>query len=220
MSYRSHADLGGEPIAAPVVAEPEAVSFHNRWEPRVLALTLAMGATGSWNIDMTRAARETLPDYRELDYYRIWFGALCRLLLTHGLVTAEELDAGRSLLPPRAVPRVLAAAKVATVLASGAPTERPRALPPRFTIGERVRTRREAAPHHTRLPGYARGRIGTVESLHGAHVFADAHAHGRGEQPEWLYTVVFDEAELWGERTPAQRLAVSIDAWEPYLERA
>ena len=52
--------------------EPDEPPFHAAWEARALAVTLAMGATGSWNIDMSRAARETLPDYDELDYYRIW----------------------------------------------------------------------------------------------------------------------------------------------------
>jgi len=53
--------------------------------------------------------------------------------------------------------------------------------------------------------------------VHGAHVFADAHASGRGEQPQWLYTVAFDGAELWpGEQAPGV-LRVSIDAWEPYI---
>lgn len=44
---------------------------------------------------------------------------------------------------------------------------------------------------------------------------------GMGEDPQWLYGVVFDEAELWPEHTrpsSAQGLKVSIDAWEPYLE--
>ena len=52
------------------------------------------------------------------------------------------------------------------------------------------------------------------------HVFADAHAQGLGEQPQWLYTVVFEEAELWGDAAPRQNLSVSVDAWESYLEPA
>ncbi len=35
--------------------------LHAEWERRVLAVTLAMGATGQWNIDTSRAARESLP---------------------------------------------------------------------------------------------------------------------------------------------------------------
>jgi len=73
-------------------------------------------------------------------------------------------------------------------------------------------------PHHTRLPRYVRGRRGVIERVHGAHVFADAHATGRGEQPHWLYTVAFDARELWPDASSGVR--VSVDAWEPYMERA
>ena len=82
-----------------------------------------------------------------------------------------------------------------------------------------MRTRATPVAHHTRLPGYAAGRRGTVERVHGMHVFADAHAQGLGEQPQWLYTVAFEGAELWGDEA-APGLRVSVDAWEPYLEPA
>jgi hypothetical protein len=68
----THADLGGQPGFGPVTPEPEGERFHAAWEPRALALVLAMGATGAWNIDASRAVRETLPDYRDLSYYQIW----------------------------------------------------------------------------------------------------------------------------------------------------
>lgn len=219
MSYRSHADLGGRDGFGPVVPEAEGEIFHATWEPRALALTLAMGATGAWNIDMSRSARETLPDYAQLDYYRIWLAALQRLLAERGLLHDDELAAGRALHPAPALPRVLQAADVASVLAKGAPTERPPTTPARFAIGQRVRTRATPANHHTRLPGYACGKQGTIERVHGAHVFADTNAQGRGEQPHWLYGVAFEAAELWG-ADAAPGLVVSIDAWEPYLEPA
>ena len=72
---------------------------------------------------------------------------------------------------------------------------------------------------HTRLPRYARGKVGVVEAARGTFVFPDANAHGRGEDPRWLYTVRFTGRELWGEDAEAA-LAVSIDAWEPYLDAA
>lgn len=220
MSYVSHADLGGGPCAERVKPEPEGDPFHAPWEERVHALTLAMGATGVWNIDMSRAARETLAEYAALDYYGKWLAGLEKLLRAHGLVTAGELAAGRALDAGRTLPRVLAAADVAAVLARGAPTERPAAAPPRYAAGRRVRTRRDAAPHHTRLPGYARGKCGHIERVLGAHVYADAHAQGQGEAPQWLYTVVFTEDELWGAGAGRQGLTLAIDAWEPYLEPA
>jgi nitrile hydratase len=103
------------------------------------------------------------------------------------------------------------------MLARGSPTERPATTAPCFAPGDRVRTRAERVPHHTRLPGYAHGKVGTVERVHGVHVFADTNAHDQGEQPQWLYGIVFDGAELWGDDGTAPGLQVSIDAWEPYL---
>jgi nitrile hydratase subunit beta len=217
MTYTSHADLGGVDGHGRVVPEPEGMLFHAPWEARALALTLAMGATDTWNIDMSRRARETLSDYDRLSYYAIWLKALEKLLVEHGLVREDELDAGRMLHPALALKRVLHAADVPNRLTKGSPTARNATTPARFALGERVRTCADAVTHHTRLPRYARGKTGRVEHVHGPHVFADAHAHGLGEQPQWLYTIVFDGRELWGaSATPGLR--VSIDAWEPYLE--
>jgi nitrile hydratase beta subunit len=210
MPYVSHADLGGRPGFAPVVPEDENPVFDRPWEARVLALTLAMGATGCWNIHMARAARETLPDYPDLSYYEIWLGGLEKLLVATGLVGADELAAGRALHPSKPLARILKADQVAAQLAKGSPTQRAPAAPARFSVGQRVATRREPVDHHTRMPAYLRGRTGTVERVLGPHVFADSQARGLGEDPQWLYTVVFDE--------PGHR--VSFDAWQPYLEPA
>jgi hypothetical protein len=79
-----------------------------------------------------------------------------------------------------------------------------------------VRTRNISPEGHTRLPRYARGRIGEVIAVHGTHVFPDSNAHGKGEDPQWLYTVRFGARELWGKDT---KDAVCIDLWEPYLEK-
>ena len=61
MNYTTHADLGGQPGHGPVLPEAEGEFWHEAFEPRALAITLAIGATGAWNIDQSRAARETLP---------------------------------------------------------------------------------------------------------------------------------------------------------------
>jgi nitrile hydratase subunit beta len=219
MSYRSNADLGGQEGHGPVIPESEGELFHAPWERQALALTLAMGATGAWNIDMSRSVRETLPDYGSLSYYAIWIKGLEKLLQERGLITAEEIATGRMLQTPGSIARVLRAGDVPTTLAKGSPTQRAETVPARFKAGDRVRTRAGEVDHHTRLPGYARGKVGFVEHVRGMHVFADTHAHGLGEQPQWLYTVAFDGRELWGEEV-AGDLTVSIDAWEPYLESA
>ena len=58
-----------------------------------------------------------------------------------------------------------------------------------------------------------------IECVRGHHVFPDTVAIGQGESPQWLYTVLFEGHELWGESADPT-LKVSIEAWEPYLEPA
>jgi len=219
MSYVTQADLGGRPGFGAVVPEAEGELFHAEWEPRALALTLAMGATGSWSIDASRAARETLPRYGELSYYEIWLAALEQLMLERGQVFPDEIARGHMCHAPAAVARVLQAGNVAAVLAKGSSTQRPEPGLARFSVGQSVRMRFGKVEHHTRLPGYVQGKRGTIALIHGAHVFADANAQGLGEQPQWLYNVVFEEVELWSDRAEErQNLTVSVDAWESYLE--
>ncbi len=213
-------DMGGTMGFGRVEPEVDEPPYHAEWEKRAMALTLAMGATGQWNLDMSRSARESLPPLRYLSgsYYEIWIAALHELMLERGLVTADELAAGRMLTPPLPLASRLAAAQVAGALARGAPTGRPAAGPARFAVGDAVRCRVMHPPTHTRLPRYVRGKPGTVIARHGAHVFPDAHAQGLGEQPQWLYTVRFDAHELWGDDTTAD--SVCVDCFEPYLNAA
>jgi nitrile hydratase subunit beta len=219
-------DMGGQHGFGPVCPETGEPPFHADWERRALGLTLAMGATGQWTIDMSRAAREQIGAARYLgsSYYEIWLAGLERLLRERNLVDAEELLAGHALRPGLPQARVLTVDAVDAALARGTPTARVPSSPARFAIGDSVRARNWQPRGHTRLPGYVRGHLGRVVRVHGAHVFADRHAVWRAgqpfdEAPTWLYTVVFGGAELWGEHGEAA-IEVSVDAWEPYLEAA
>jgi nitrile hydratase len=214
-------DMGGMHGFGPIVPEREdGPKFHADWEKRAMALTIAAGATGAWNIDMSRHARESLPpaEYLTIGYYGTWLRGIEKLLVACGLATGAEVASGHAVTPPAPGPRVLRPEAVPAVLARGAPTARAAATPPAFAVGDRVRARVMNPAGHTRLPRYVRGHVGTVAHCHGAHVFPDTHAHGRGEQPQHLYTVVFDGADLWGEGGEPGT-AVSVDAWESYLER-
>jgi nitrile hydratase len=105
---------------------------------------------------------------------------------------------------------------VAGVLAKGGPCDRPLDEPARFSVGDKVKTRNFNPTTHTRLPRSARAKVGVVEAVQGSFVFPDDNAHGKGENPQWVYTVVFDGGEIWGEGADPS-LTVSIDAWESYL---
>jgi nitrile hydratase len=214
-------DLGGQMGFGPVAPEQDEPYFHAEWEKRALGVTLCAGAMGAWTIDESRHMRESLhpADYYASSYYEIWIKALERLLVRHQFLTEEELARGEVLSPAAAPKRVLKAENVAAVLAKGGPCDRPVDAAPRFKAGDRVRTKNFHPAGHTRLPRYARGRLGVVEAVRAGFVFPDTNAHGGGEQPQHVYTVVFDAGEIWGEGadpTPT----VSIDAWESYLEPA
>jgi nitrile hydratase subunit beta len=213
-------DLGGQMGFGPISPERDEPVFHAEWERRAMALTVAAGGLRLWNIDISRHSRERIdpPAYLGASYYEKWMGGLTKLLVEYGLANETEIATGRMSAPPlRVTP--LAADKVAAGLARGSPASRPPVAKARFAIGDKVHTRNIHPEGHTRLPRYARARLGEIVLVHGAHVFPDSNAHGKGEDPHWLYTVRFSARELWGEdRNP--RDAVNIDLWEPYLEPA
>ena len=213
-------DLGGMMGFGRIVPEPEdAPYFHTDWERRALALVIAAGALGEWNLDMTRHARETLHpvEYLSSSYYEVWFKALEKLLLARGLATAGEIASGRSLHPSKETQPPLRADAVAPMLAAGSPYDRPSVAPARFAVGDAVRTLNINTAGHNRLPRYAHGRRGAIGRVHGVFVLPDANASGRGPSPEWLYSVRFSAAELWGGSSDAA-VEISLDAWESYLE--
>jgi nitrile hydratase subunit beta len=137
--------------------------------------------------------------------------ALESVLIQDELVNERSGRAGRDL-----TRGTFTTERVPTVLQRGSFTREPQG-PPRFQPDQRVRARNIHPRSHTRLPRYARGRTGVVERLHGANVFPDSFVGGKGEDPQWLYTIRFDGRELWGDDAePGTN--VSIDAFEPYLE--
>jgi len=213
-------DMGGMHGFGPVEAEPDEPVFHEEWEGRVLAMQRSMGYTGLWTIDGGRASLETLPPvtYLMASYYQRWFLGLEKRVVAFGLVGEDEIKAGHSLRPGRRLNRKLTQADVAKTTRRGN-FERPAQAPAKFKTGERVRTRNISPTTHTRLPRYARDKVGTVEAIRGCHVYPDTAALGDHDHAEWLYTVVFTARELWGEAADAS-VKVSIEAFEPYLDPA
>ena len=214
-------DVGGQHGFGPVAPEKNEPAFHADWEKRALGMVICAGAAGRWTLDESRHARESLPPatYYSSSYYEIWVRGLETLLQRHGFVTRADLSAQRAVDPSAEPRRVLAAADVPGLLASGGPCSRPVSTAAKFHAWQRVRARNFHPEHHTRLPRYARGRTGVIEAVREGYVLPDTNAHGKGENPEWVYTVAFEARELWGEDADPS-LTVSIDAWENYLEPA
>jgi nitrile hydratase len=211
--------MGGMDGFGKVEPEPNEPVFHHRWEGRVAAMSRAISFFRAWTIDTSRYVVEMLAPtvYLTASYYERWFLRNQHLLIERGLIDEDEVAAGRALGPAKGLTRGgFTLADVESVTRRGS-YGRPAQAPARFKIGDRVRAKNIHPTTHTRLPRYARGHVGVVERLHGAHIFPDSVTTGKGEDPQWLYTVRFDAQELWGADAEA-KLKVSIEAFEPYLE--
>jgi nitrile hydratase len=217
-------DMGGMQDFGPVEREANEPVFHADWEATVYAINRAMRQAGINNIDESRFAIERMDpaDYLASSYYERWLDAEIRILLEKGVISGQELDAREqffteqpdapataALAAPPPVPHEPFSVPVPTY-------EREPAAPPRFAAGDRVVTRNTQPKGHTRLPRYARGKRGVIDSNHGTYVFPDVNALGLGEQPQPLYSVRFAASELWGD-TAEPNQSVNIDLWESYL---
>jgi nitrile hydratase beta subunit len=218
-------DLGGMDGFGPVVREADEPVFHATWEKRVFGMLLATMGQGIYNLDEMRHAIERMSPahYLGSSYYEHWLAGLERMLIEKGRLSASEIDAKMkeigspsSSLAGAEPSNPALADGLAKAIRIGAPAARGKGRA-RFRVGSRVRVRKASATGHTRCPRYVRGAVGVIERVHDKFILPEAHAHGRGESPETLYTVAFDAREVWGEQAEtAERLY--LDLWESHLE--
>jgi len=212
-------DMGGMHGMGPIQYEKNEPVFPEPWEARVFALNRAVRAWSKWTGDASRHAVELIPapEYLRMSYYEQRLHALIELMVRSGLVTRAEVESGKPAPgSPKAAPALVASA-VPSVVAQNKPASREVRVEARFALGQRVRARNLHPTGHTRLPRYARGKLGTIHRDHGVFVYPDTNAHALGEKPQHLYSVRFAARELWGEQA-SERDAVYIDMWDDYLE--
>jgi nitrile hydratase beta subunit len=217
-------DMGGMHGFGPIQRDEE--TFHAQWEKRVHALlaTAFTRGMGPRNIDASRHALERMQPsaYLRSSYYERWLAALQTGLIEQGVLDEAAIDARARLLqqhPVAAAPTPLELSGVARELAPRrAYQPRSDGPAPRFAPGDQVVTRNIHPLGHTRLPRYARGKHGIVHRVQGIHSFPDTNAHGLGPQPQPLYSVRFEAAELWGASAEGPG-SVYLDLWESYLEK-
>jgi nitrile hydratase len=204
-------DMGGMQGMGPVQHEANEPVFHAEWEGRVFAINAALRAMGRWNLDTWRFRIESLApvDYLRLTYYDRWLRINEELVAKHGLLAAGSA---------KAIPALTAAA-ASQRLGRGVPSSDDPTVKPQFRVGDRVRARNINPVGHTRLPRYARGKVGVVARDHGVYTFPDTNAHLEGEHRQHVYSVRFAARELWGDET-ARKDSVYIDMWDDYLDHA
>jgi len=87
----------------------------------------------------------------------------------------------------------------------------------RFAVGDRVRTIVSNPTGHTRLPRYASGRSGRIESLRRAQALPDETVQqGRRGARIPVYGVAFTMTELWGDDAEDGADLV-MEVWESAL---
>lgn len=209
-------DLGGRQGFGPIAVTHDDPAFPTEWEGRMYAISQTVGPE-SMTIDWFRNLVELLEPktYLNEPYFQKWLMVLLTGMVRSGLITrAEALGHGAEshAAPP---PAQSVKESLATDRTHNTVYARPIDTPPTCVIGQTVRTKRDMAACHTRLPFYARARTGTVVAHHGAHVFPDVSARGQ-ELAQHLYTVAFEATELWGdEAVPGD--TVTLDLWESYF---
>lgn len=195
------------------------VIFHAGWERRAFAVTqFAQGLSG-FNTDAFRHGieREAPEVYESITYFDKWIRNGERMLVEGGVIAADAVSARL-----RGEVGQAEARRTTDAVPPEAPgAERDLDAAPAHAVGDRVRARRPddgVDGGHTRLPEYVLGHVGTVEVVNGSWVYPDSHAHGRGEQPMWVYAVRFEAADLWPDDGLTH--AVHVDLFESYLEPA
>lgn len=212
-------DLGGMQTFGPVRPDKDETVFHARWEGRIAAIWSAAAASGKWNIDFGRQIRESIPapEYIALSYFQMRYVHIVELLVATGMITRDELSSGQPAKGTQKAVAPLTGDTVAAWFAKGNSKRRAEDVAAQFRVGQSVRTRNINPLTHTRLPRYARGKIGSIERDHGVFVFPDSNAQGLGEKPQHVYSVRFTARELWGEQAHAKDTVV-LNLWDDYLE--
>jgi nitrile hydratase beta subunit len=205
------------------VKEKDDPYFTYDWERLAFGLLLGTAGQGMINLDEFRHGIERMRpvDYLTSSYYGHWIATIATNLVEKGILPADKLEARTQMflenpnekIPRRKDPKLVELME--QVMKFGVSPVREISSPPRFEVGQRIKTRNIHPTGHTRFPRYVRDKYGVIDEVYGAHVFPDDSAHGRGENPQYLYRVRFEAEELWGVK---QKDAVYVDLWESYLE--
>jgi nitrile hydratase len=207
-------DMGGMHGMGPIRPEKDEPVFHEPWEGRTFALALAAPAISRYLLEQIPPA-----DYLRMSYYEKWLAAMPERLVQRGRVTREELQTGKpAAASPKGKPALTAEMVPQMAMNGKVPTSVDPNVRPRFKPGQRVRARRINPTGHTRLPRYARGRVGTIERDYGVFPLPDTSGPGAGTERQHVYSVRFAARELWGNQAAAKD-SVYIDLWDDYLER-
>jgi len=231
--------LGGLEGLGPVTFEKRV--FVEPWEKRIFGIHVAMMALSSqlplpatpskfntvWTwADLRKGAESLNPfDYFRFRYYEKWLGGISGYFVQKGYITEAELDARTQqiLQNPSTAARQggdpAIDRRVVTYLIEGDSPKRESATRPRFAVGDKVFVKNVPSIEHTRLPGYLRDRIGTVDTVYPATYtyLTSTGPDGVGDAMP-VYCVRFDPEEIW-KGNADKNVAIYADLFEAYLDK-
>lgn len=210
--------LGGLENLGPVWTETQV--FVEPWETRIFGIHTAMMALSSqlslpetsskfdtiWTWASLRTGAEGMNpfDYFKFRYYEKWLGGISQYFISESYITEAELDeltefylnepdqpmpsGGTSDVDDRIVQYLL---EGDSPLSDNGPA-------PMFSKGDTVVIGNPPTVEHTRLPGFLRGHVGTIETVYKGNYgyLTDTGPDGIGS-PMPVYCVAFDPQELW-----------------------
>jgi nitrile hydratase len=186
----------------------------------------AFADTWTW-ADLRKGAEALNPlAYFQYRYYENWLGGITAHFLSQGYISEDELEQAttayleRPELPLPAGGDKRIDEQVIRYLHEGDSPRRGPADSPLFGVGDRVTVKDVPATDHTRLPGYLRGRTGTVERRFEGNYryFCSTGPDGIGD-PMPVYAVRFEPADIWGELAEPGT-AIYGELYEAYLQPA
>ncbi|WP_349270412.1 nitrile hydratase [Mycolicibacterium parafortuitum] len=233
--------LGGlEGLPQPLNLEKKV--FVEDWEKRIFGIHVAMMGLSNhlgtalpqypveevpttfrdeWTWASLRTGAEGMNpfDYFKFRYYEKWLGGISQFFIDNGYVSEEEISA-------------LIEAPESAVVEGGDPAiddqvidylrrgDSPRrdVAHPKFAVGERVVIANAPAGAHTRLPGYLRAKVGTVQRIFEGDYGYFVHTGDGIGDPMPIYIVEFTPEELWGPRAEPGANALYAELFEAYLQ--
>ncbi|MCX5495627.1 nitrile hydratase subunit beta [Kaistia dalseonensis] len=218
--------LGGIEGLGPVKVEKRV--FVEPWEAQLFAVHSTMMGTGIWAWPDLRVLAEGMNplDYFKYRYYIKWLGGICKFLVDRGYLSQSEIEEKTKYFlnnPTAALPNAGNAEitqRVVDYFYRGANPYRDVVTNPVFKAGDMVRVKDMPPAVHTRLPGYLRNKVGTVDVVYkGAYLYADnVPTDGIGTaQP--VYLVKFKTRDIWSDIPDTQDVLYN-DFFEAYLEAA
>ncbi|MGY4709989.1 nitrile hydratase subunit beta [Mycolicibacterium sp. CBM1] len=235
--------LGGlEGLPEPLTLETRV--FVEEWEKRIFGIHVAMmglsnhlgealpaypiaqvptNFSDEWTWASLRTGAEAMNpfDYFKFRYYEKWLGGITQFFLDKGYLSEEEIAARLGAAEPSrdgsegGDPAI--DDQVIDYLRRGDSPRRDVAHPT-FSVGEQVRITDVPAGAHTRLPGYLRGRTGTVQRVFEGDYGYFVHTGDGIGDPMPIYIVEFTPAELWGVRAEPGANTLYAELFEAYLQ--